>query len=501
MAVGELKQFGRTVIYTDAAEITKDNILEILREALPLHAENANAIEYLWKYYKGYQPILDKTSETRPEINHTPVENHANEIVTFKSGYLMGEPVQYVTHGEEDDLTEDISKLNEYAFAESRPEKDRQVADWFHICGTAYKMILTNNEAGENESPFRIYVLDPRTTFVVYSAGLGEEPKLGVTYTILGNGSMVLSCYTKGRTFKVVIGSEDSDRVFSQSSLISSFQQGLAGTLASVTEEGLNVLGDVPIIEYPANAGRQGAFEIVLPLLDEINDVLARRMDGLDRFVEAYMIFKGVDFEEDELANLRTQGAMGIPADGAVEYVTQELKQDQIQTLADTLYQRVLDICGMPNRNGGHSTSDNGIAVIYRDGWSTAEAHAKGTEGMFKLSENRFLRIALNIANAYRGLNLKASDIEIRFSRRNYENILQKAQVLTMLLSSDKVAPRLAYAHCGLFVDPDVAYLESEAYTEALRKQREEEMRSELEAERERSQAEVYVQSHYRHEY
>ena len=33
-----------------------------------------------------------------------------------------------------------------------------------------------------------------------------------------------------------------------------------------------------------------------------------------------------------------------------------------------------------------------------------------------------------------------------------------------MMLANDKIHPRLAFAHCGLFVDPELAYLESKEY-------------------------------------
>lgn len=67
-----------------------------------------------------------------------------------------------------------------------------------------------------------------------------------------------------------------------------------------------------------------------------------------------------------------------------VDLVVKELNQVQTQTLKDDLYNAVLTICGMPNRNGGTSTSDTGAAVLLRDGWSLAEARAKDSEHMFK---------------------------------------------------------------------------------------------------------------------
>ena len=76
-----------------------DNVVSILRKALPVHWKNRSEIEYLWHYYKGRQPVLNREKQVRPEICNKIVENRANEIVSFKSGYLMGEPLQYVSRG------------------------------------------------------------------------------------------------------------------------------------------------------------------------------------------------------------------------------------------------------------------------------------------------------------------------------------------------------------------------------------------------------------------
>ena len=74
------------------------------------------------------------------------------------------------------------------------------------------------------------------------------------------------------------------------------------------------------------------------------------------------------------------------------------------------------------------------------------------------------LKILINICKAYENMTLAVKDIEIRFTRRNYENILQKAQVLDLMLKNEKVAPILGFQHCGMFADPDLAYSISEDY-------------------------------------
>ena len=97
---------GRSVIYTDETEITDVNVIDVLNKALILHNKNSMEIDYLYRYYKGEQPIIHRTKEIRPEINNIIVENRANEIVTFKVAYLVGAPIQYVNRGKEEVLEE-----------------------------------------------------------------------------------------------------------------------------------------------------------------------------------------------------------------------------------------------------------------------------------------------------------------------------------------------------------------------------------------------------------
>ena len=432
------------MIKTDATEVTSKNVVEILNKALITHWKNRSEIQYLWGYYRGRQPILSRIKEVRPEIKNMIVENRANEIVSFKSGYLMGEPLQYVSRNNGKDIVDNITKLNEYVFAEEKNSKDKELADWFHICGTSFRMVLPNDTYDGYDSPFEVYTLDPRNTFIVYNNGLGNKPVLGVKYVLDEKGIVNYSCYSKTEYFEIVE--------------------------SKIVKHKKHILGDIPIIEYPLNLAKIGAFELVIPLLDAINLTDSNRVDGIEQFIQALMLFHNVDISAEDFNKVREQGAIKFrdidpQAKAEVTYLTSSLNQSETQVLVDHMYQTVLTICGMPNRNGGYSTSDTGSAVIMRDGWSAAESRAKDSELIFKKSERQFLKIALNICHILAGIDLKSYDVEIRFTRRNYENILQKAQVLDLMLNNPKIHPRLAFTHCGLFTDSELAYTQSEKYT------------------------------------
>ena len=351
-----------------------------------------------------------------------------------------------VVDGGKPQLTAAINQLNEFVFAEEKPAKDKELADWFHICGTSFRMVLPDEMAGEDdESPFEIYTLDPRNTFVVYNNGLGNKPILGVKYVVDENGVVHYSCYSDHEYFEIVE--------------------------SKVVSYDTHILGEIPIIEYPLNMARIGAFELVIPLLDAINLTDSNRLDGVEQFIQALMLFHNVDISSEDFDELRERGAIKFKdidpqLKAEINYLVSNLNQGETQTLVDHMYQTVLTICGMPNRNGGSSTSDTGSAVIMRDGWSAAEARAKDSELMFKKSERIFLKVVLNICRTLADMDLKVCNVEIRFTRRNYENILQKAQVLDLMLKNNKIHPRLAFEHCGLFVDSDLAYTLSAEYAE-----------------------------------
>jgi len=442
--------FGRRIIYTPYENVNRQNIVQILSQSLAIHLTNADDIEFLHCYYRGIQPILARKKNIRPEINNKIVENHANSIVQFRAGYLLEHPIQYVARKESAD-EDSVEFLNDSMMLENKETRDKEIANWQAICGTAYRLALPNKNYDGANSPFKIYKTDPRQTFVVYSTAVGNEALLGVVIymrkTDDGKEELVCQAYSKDTYYEWVRGEED------------------------VRNELPHIFGGIPIIEYPLNQDRIGAFEPVISLLDAINTLQSNRLDGVEQFIQSLLIFKNVDITKEDLTALLELGAIKIQDDGEleanVEYLTKELNQEQVQKLKDDMLEVVYKIVGMPLGKGG-STGNSQGAVIMRDGWSEVEAKTQETELMFKQSEREFLKLALNYTRILtKGkYQVALGDLDIKFTRRNYENIMQKAQVLDLMLKNPKIAPRLAFVVCGLFGDAEQSYEESRIYYE-----------------------------------
>ena len=237
-------------------------------------------------------------------------------------------------------------------------------------------------------------------------------------------------------------------------------------------QERSHALGMIPIMEYPADSPRLGVFEIVLPLLDALDELQSNRMDDIVQFVNSFLAIMGGQLDEETYKKLNEWKTLCLPEGTDAKYLSPNMSQSDVQTLKDDLYQSILTICGVPNRNGGSSTSDTGSAVIMRDGWQAAEARAKATELVFKRSEKGFLRLVLRILRDTAGTKLKLTDIETHFTRRNYENIAAKSQVLIAMLDNPWIHPEQAYASCGMFPDPESAYLQGKAWYDEQEKKR-----------------------------
>ena len=451
---------GRSRVLCTPGPITAENVRELIDCSLLTHSVNAAAIDYLHRYFLGYQPVLSRVKSVREEINNKVVENRAYQICKDRADALAGEPIAYSAHGTSrdcegaDDLVDELSHkvqaLNDYCDMADKHACDIELVQWLCECGVAYRLVLPTRAVEDGDgSPFMMASLDPRHTFVAYTNDVYREPYYAVTFVLHEvTHDPIYTLYTADRVFIV-----DAD---------------------SVTETA-NPLGMVPIIEYDANSERMGVFEAVLSLLDAINEVESNRVDGVAQFVQSLMVLENVEFEGDDDAEEFTRmlrlGCVQIHSTqdnkASVTMLVSELNQDQTQTLVDSLYKTVLSICGMPfNVGGSGSTSDTGAAVTMRDGWSNSESRCKETEVHFKRGERRFLKAVCRILDVSEHMGLLPSQVEIKFTRRNYEAIQSKAQVLTTLLGCGKVHPRLAFEHCGMFPDPENAYDLSQRYVD-----------------------------------
>lgn len=431
------EMFGRRQIFTSEQVINAENVSKVVEQAYITHLLNRGEIEYLWNYYKGKQPSLYRNREIRNELTKRIVENRANEIVSFKTGYLCGKPVQYVSSVSDDSVSESISRLNDAMRVIGKYTKDKTLIEWCMICGVGYRYVVQNKDRFIN-SPFNLYTLDPRNTFVIRVNDYSQRVIAAVNYVTDEQGNVTFTVYTDDSVFTMLKGSGNA-------------------------KKSVNAFGAIPIIEYPANSARLGAFEIVLSLLDAVNDFDAARNEAVEQFVQSLLVLYNCDVAEGTTAEtIRQAGMILLKSTGEskadIKNLSEELNQTQNQTLKDDMYHTILQIVGMPSQDGGSDSSNNG-AIILKNGWQGAETRAQDFEAMFKLPEIEMLNVVAILCNGLSDFSFNPSDIEVKFTRHSYDNLLTKSQTLVTMLASDKINPKCAYEASGLFTDTEEAYL------------------------------------------
>ena len=464
---------GRRRIFTGEKEITRKNVIQVLQKALSVHAENRREIIFLKDYERGIQPILNRTKVYNAEINNKIVENIANEIITFKEAEFAGEPIQYVSRrgnkGVDNDnraIPEKVAQVNDMMLAEGKQTLDMELAHNMFICGVGYRLTYHDRSTKKSEfldeAPFEIAIPDVENTFVVRYNDAKKRVAMGVTYVFRDppDSNVEYTVYTPNVTYTI------EGTAFTGES---------ARTGLKITKEVRHNFGMVSLIEYPCNPDYLGAFEVVLPLLDAINLTQSNRLDGIEQFVQALMVFDGVDISREEFLELKDLGAIKLPASmnatggKKLYYLNEQLDQSQTQTLVNDMKQTVLQIVGMPGQSDGSTGDSSNVgAVIMKNGWWHAESRALQTQMMWKKAETDFLKVVLKICDQENVLTgLKISDLEPRFWRQSYEDLLVKTQSFSTLRTAGMPAIQ-AFKFSHLSRDPESDAIVYDDYQQML---------------------------------
>ena len=454
--VSRASMHGRRQILVNVKEINRGNVIEVLNKVLPVHLRNRSEMVYLERYSRGIQPIIDRVKKYNDYVCNRAVVNLANEILSFKVAEHAGEPIQYISRGKNTKIPEKIEELNSMMMSEGKQPKDMELAYQTFLYGVGHRLTIQDQDEERkselfDEAPFEIYIPDSRNTFVVKYNDVAKKTVMGVTYVYLDENSnrVEYTVYTKNVVFTLEGTAQRAER------------------LKSVK---VHNFGMIPLVEYPCNSAYIGCFEVVLDLLDAYNLTMSDRLDGVEQFIQAIMVFEGVDISRESFLELKDLGALKVPPGpdgraGRVYYLNQQLDQQQTQTLVDNMKQTILEIVGMPSQgNANTSDSSNNGAMIIKNGWWHAEARALETEGHWKRAETEFLKVVLKIcqdANVLTGL--KVSDVEPKFGRHSYQDLITKTQSFSTLMSAN-VPPIQAYKYSGLDSDPEAASLQFAEY-------------------------------------
>ena len=466
----------RREIYTSEKEITKDNVVAVLREAYLTHLINADRIKFLDNYEKGEQPLTREKSK-RPDINVIDVDNVASEITNFNTSYKWGNPFTITQRGEREDFDEDIlrgiSELNlQYELNGSRSKTQKLGRD-VEVGALGYTYIEPNYNYVDGEPYFKYIVLNPQFTFIVKSSYyVDQRDMMGVSYRNDGKGNTYFTCYTRDGIYVVInlVKIVDGKEV----------EEWYVDADANGNDNGIkNPMGMIPIVEWFRDYDRMGVFERQIPDLDALNLLASDICNATEEAVQAIWHTNDVDFPKDENGEritpknndwLQTYTAK----DGKTPFVTPLSSNfDYTGNLNYYLSKRalILEKCNVPQRSDNSGGSTTG-AMDSANGYATAELVASKQQCIqesCKMKELRLVLRALELADGIDASNpmlrLKISDLQPNIKRtKNFEMVTKTNAMATML--SHGIHGLHALKAVNLFSDPLEVYKDSQPLIE-----------------------------------
>ena len=431
-------QFGRQIIYTSESEITRDNVIDVLRKAMPIHEQNASRIAFLDRYEKGEQPILRKKTY-RPDINVQTSDNVANEITEFKTSFHWGNPITLVqkSENEDADITAAISMLNACYEAEEMRKKTQHLARNVEIGGLGYTFVdinLDEDDIANGGSYFKVEIINPSNAFVVYSSyWFDKRPMLGVVYRIGDDGQKYFTVFTKSDRYE-----------------ISNWEH-----LERSGEA--NPLGIIPVIEWIRSYDMMGCFERQIPEMDNLNLLVSDFTNDVDQNTQAIWHGNDIDFPKEIIKNADGTTTEKIKKPGTNEWVLTQTTVDgktpfvkplaveyDYQGMLNNIITRralILQKCNVPQRND-NSGGSTGIAMDSATGWSAAETQAQKQQNIMESCKMEEIKVVLsairnnpNVPSNSPLLKLKYTDIQPNIKRSKTYELTVKTNSLATLLS------------------------------------------------------------------
>ena len=454
-----LNCIGREKIFTDVKEITRNNVLKVLKKAYSVHRRNACDMQYLIDYEAGVQPLPYKKI-IRSDIDIQTTDNMANYITEFWKGYFWGTPPIYTQRGNKEHHNTDtdvdssgISALNEMMLNGLSIGRERQkLADFVEKTGIGHMIVSPkknwNDEAAKGAYA-EVFTLDSRYAFCVYYGGVGQRKVLGVTYTKI-SGKLYYTAFTDTSMFEIT-----GDDV----------------------QEYINPFGMIPIVEYERAVDRAGRFERQISLMDNLNSMVSNFANDVAQKTQEIWWGNDIQFPKDKNGDdVKPQSGQwlltytgGEGNNPKIEPMSSTFDSSPTLTAIDDTRNEILKKCFVPMQYSSEGGGSTGIASILSAGWDATAVDADKEQQMIQGADRELLALVIKAVSLSPSKELPkndplrkihATDIDIKYTRRQNWDLSTKANAFATLVSHG-VNGRHALKVVNMFDDLEQVYIDS----------------------------------------
>ena len=464
-----LMNIGRRVIWTDEREITERNVVRVLQDSWADYAANKADCDFLLRYEAGEQPLQRKKTY-RPDIDIVCVDNVANEVTNFWTGFMFGNEITYVQRGRMDSGKgnttehEGAALMNECFAMEMGKAKTAELGRYVQITGIGYTFIDVNMDYQDGDSFFRYVVIDPRYAFVVRSKSHTDH-RIVMAATVREDsmGNRYYTVFTNRERFEIV-----------GSRIITGRRRGNYDYFHSERSGDANPLGIIPIVEWVRDYDRMGCFERQISALDTLNIEESDFANLVDQNCQAIWHANDVEFAKDENGNTVNPKSNDwvftqTTRDGKTPFITPLAVPSEYTGIMQNITTKramILQKCNVPQRND-NSGGSTGVAMSDATGWSQAEVEASKQQSIIegcKMQEARIALAAIQVSPFTPSdsplLKIRYADIAPSVKRQKNYEMVSKVNAFATLVSHG-VHGLHAIRVINLFDDPQQVYEDS----------------------------------------
>lgn len=392
--------------------LTEADIKEIIDEN-----EGHTKYARLEGYYEGDHDILRHTKKDSTAPNNRLVNNMAKYITDTATGYFIGKPVVYSSQN--DAYLETLQDIFDY---NDEQDENMELAKGASINGDCFEMLYMDEDA-----QIRFTKVPPDGCIYICETGY-NTPMAAIRIV-----------YSKDKDKNII------KKVEFWTAQDCWYFRSINGGALELLDIREHYWGDVPFVEYINNEERLGDFEGVITLIDAYNRVESNTANFFQYNDEALLkVLKMGAVTSQDIAEMKEKGAIILEDGGDIQWLIKEVSDTALENYKKRLREDMHIFSAVPNLTDANFGGNlSGVAVSYKL-WGLEQICAI-KERKFKRGLQRRIELITHILNIQGG-QFDYRDIDIQFRRNKPQNVLEIAQIITML--SGELSRELACRCC-----------------------------------------------------
>lgn len=390
--------------------LNKDTPLtnDILKNCILQHLTDSETYKYFKRYYDGSQDIFSKYTDDDTKPCNRIMTNYCYDIVTNYSGYIIGIPTVYKSDS-------DFTSIQDVLNYNDKNQQDTELTKQLLIYGHTYELHYI-----DSDGQCRYKIIPPTNMFTIHDDSLDNNILYAVRLYEIDNCSE--SHNTKD--YYVQVYDDKNITTYKSNERYSDF------TLISQEP---HYYKQVPVIEYTTD-DNTSIFANIISLQDAYNALQSAEVDDFEAFCDAYLVITGMDADTDDIKDMKQNRILLLDEGASAQYLTKAISDTQIENILKKINDNIHKISKSPDFTDEKLLAQSGIAMRYKlVGFENQAANLVNhlTKGMQKRVEliSTILNLTSDSGTIWR-------DVDIVFTRNLPENLLESAQIVSMLTGS-----------------------------------------------------------------